>query len=108
MEFGNGAPKLSIQAGVHGSWSIISPTPDSGVLFDPDKFGDNLKIPKGTCYVAAELNALLGSPEKLRSAKAAALLAAEKTFCWERQAPILLESINASFRRKAADHPIQR
>ena len=58
--------------------------------------------------LAAELNALLGSPEKLRSAKAAALLAAEKTFCWERQAPILLESINASFRRKAADHSIQR
>ncbi len=43
--------------------------------------------------LAARLNTLLTSPEKLRAAKAAALVAAEQTFCWERQAPALLQSI---------------
>jgi glycosyltransferase involved in cell wall biosynthesis len=43
--------------------------------------------------LARQLNALLASAEKLRAAKAAALVAAEETFCWERQAPILLQSI---------------
>jgi glycosyltransferase involved in cell wall biosynthesis len=54
--------------------------------------------------LAGQLNALLASPEKLRAAKAAALVAAEKSFCWERQVPILLESVSSSFRKKAADH----
>jgi glycosyltransferase involved in cell wall biosynthesis len=43
--------------------------------------------------LAAKLNALLSSAEKLRRTKAAALAAAEKTFCWERQAPVLLQSV---------------
>ena len=43
--------------------------------------------------LAARLNTLLASPEKLRAAKAAALVAAEETFCWERQTPTLLQSI---------------
>lgn len=50
------------------------------------KSGDPLAL-------ANEINALLAAPEKLRATRAAALMAAEKTFCWERQAPILLESI---------------
>jgi glycosyltransferase involved in cell wall biosynthesis len=56
--------------------------------------------------LADHLNVLLASPEKLRVAKAAALLAAEQTFCWEQQAPVLLESINSSFDREAAVAPI--
>lgn len=43
--------------------------------------------------LAAELNALLAWPERLSAAKSAALAAAKKTFCWERQAPLLLESV---------------
>jgi glycosyltransferase involved in cell wall biosynthesis len=42
--------------------------------------------PSGDAQALADvLNALLGSPEHLRRAKAAALIAAETTFCWERQ-----------------------
>jgi glycosyltransferase involved in cell wall biosynthesis len=44
--------------------------------------------------LAARLDALLGSADTLRKAKAAALDAAERTFCWERQEQALLESIN--------------
>jgi glycosyltransferase involved in cell wall biosynthesis len=44
--------------------------------------------------LAARLNALLESAGALRQAKAAALAAAEGTFCWERQEKALLESIN--------------
>jgi glycosyltransferase involved in cell wall biosynthesis len=40
--------------------------------------------------LAAELNRLLASQEELRSAKATALAAAERTFSWERQAPMLV------------------
>ncbi len=43
--------------------------------------------------LASELNRLLDSPETLGAMKAAALSAAEKSFCWERQEPILLRSI---------------
>ena len=43
--------------------------------------------------LAAQLNALLASAERLRAAKAAALLAAKTTFCWERQTSTLLQSI---------------
>jgi glycosyltransferase involved in cell wall biosynthesis len=44
--------------------------------------------------LAARLDALLGSTDALRQAKASALDAAEGTFCWERQEQALLESIN--------------
>ena len=45
--------------------------------------------------LAKELNNLLGSPEALRAAKAAALVVAERSFCWERQAPALLRSVQS-------------
>jgi glycosyltransferase involved in cell wall biosynthesis len=44
--------------------------------------------------LAACLNALLGSPDKLRAAKAAALQAAERVFCWERQEDALLQAVD--------------
>jgi glycosyltransferase involved in cell wall biosynthesis len=51
--------------------------------------------PSGDAVVlAARLNALLESPETLERAKAAALRAAEKTFCWERQESRLLEGVS--------------
>jgi glycosyltransferase involved in cell wall biosynthesis len=43
--------------------------------------------------LAKELNILLSSPEILHASKTAALASAEKTFCWERQAPVLLENV---------------
>ena len=46
-----------------------------------------------TPALAARLDALLESADALRQAKAAALGAAERTFCWERQEQALLESI---------------
>lgn len=46
--------------------------------------------------LAAQLDALLGSPERLARAKAAALAAAERAFCWERQEPTLLDAISRS------------
>jgi glycosyltransferase involved in cell wall biosynthesis len=52
--------------------------------------GDSLAL-------AAQLNALLASAEELQTAKAAALKAAEQTYCWEHQVPVLLSSINQSF-----------
>jgi glycosyltransferase involved in cell wall biosynthesis len=51
--------------------------------------------------LAARLDALLGSPDALREAKASALDAAERTFCWERQEQALLEAINRALGRSA-------
>jgi glycosyltransferase involved in cell wall biosynthesis len=42
--------------------------------------------------LAATLNALLESPALLMQAKAMALTAAERTFCWERQEVALLNA----------------
>jgi glycosyltransferase involved in cell wall biosynthesis len=44
--------------------------------------------------LAARLDALLGSADALSKAKMAALGAAERTFCWERQEKVLLEAIS--------------
>ena len=49
--------------------------------------------------LAEELNTLLVSTELLRASKAAALAAAEFVFCWERQVPVLLESVKAAMGR---------
>ncbi len=58
--------------------------------------------------LANHLNALLASPERLRAAKLAALSAAENIFCWERQAPALLQSVEKAFMREAeASYPVQ-
>ena len=46
--------------------------------------------------LAQRLNFWLENPERLAAAKAAALRAAEKTFCWERSAPVLVQSVNAA------------
>jgi hypothetical protein len=48
--------------------------------------------------LASELNLLLDSPAILEARKAAALRAAESTFCWEKQEPRLLESVQRSLR----------
>ncbi|MFN8625559.1 MAG: glycosyltransferase [Candidatus Binatia bacterium] len=54
--------------------------------------------------LATQLNALLGPPERLRCAKAAALRAAQETFCWERQEAVLLASVTRALRRAPRAH----
>src|SRR5689334_18877188 len=61
VEFSKGAPALTIQAGVQGSFSIISPSTGSDMLFGPGPFGDKVEIPAGTCYVATQLDASAGA-----------------------------------------------
>ena len=43
--------------------------------------------------LANALNTFLRDPDHLRSARARARLAAEQHFCWERSAPVLIESV---------------
>jgi hypothetical protein len=43
--------------------------------------------------LANVVNALMASPERLRRAKGAALVAAQTIFCWERQEGVLLEAV---------------
>jgi hypothetical protein len=50
--------------------------------------------------LAATLDRLLGSPEALAQAKAAALAAAHDIFCWEHQERVLLDAIE-----RAVAHP---
>ena len=50
--------------------------------------------------IARKLNDWLNSPEKLKLAKAAALRAAEKTFCWEHTAPRLVASVREALATK--------
>jgi glycosyltransferase involved in cell wall biosynthesis len=51
--------------------------------------------------LAASLNALLGSRERLRQAKDAALAAAKEHFCWERQAGKLVNAVAAALQQSA-------
>jgi glycosyltransferase involved in cell wall biosynthesis len=54
-----------------------------------------LLYPSGdAAALAARLDALLGAPERLTRAQYAALQAAERTFCWERQEPVLLAAVS--------------
>jgi glycosyltransferase involved in cell wall biosynthesis len=54
--------------------------------------------------LAAALNRLLGDEEQLRAARAGALASAERIFCWERSAPVLLEQVGRALREgKPAD-----
>jgi glycosyltransferase involved in cell wall biosynthesis len=46
--------------------------------------------------LANALDGLLGSPERLRRAKAAALGAAERTFSWERQEGVVVQAVAAA------------
>lgn len=46
--------------------------------------------------LARALDGLLGNTERLERAKSDALQAAEREFCWEQQAPKLLESVEAA------------
>jgi hypothetical protein len=55
--------------------------------------------------LAAKLDSLLGTAGSLSHAKAAALDAASRTFCWERQEEILLESVRCALGSPVALQP---
>jgi glycosyltransferase involved in cell wall biosynthesis len=66
-----------------GQREIASQAPETVLLY-----------PSGDAQALADvLNSLLASPERMRLAKAAALTAAQKTFCWERQEGALLDAV---------------
>ncbi len=48
--------------------------------------------------LAQQMNRLLSTPNELAMTKEASLAAARETFCWEKQAPILLESVDRAIR----------
>jgi glycosyltransferase involved in cell wall biosynthesis len=52
--------------------------------------------PGNTRALAAALDGFLNSSEKLGQAKRAALQAAQQTFCWEKQEPVLLDAVSAA------------
>jgi hypothetical protein len=52
--------------------------------------------------LAANLDLLLSSAMELTKAKEAALAAAEDTFCWEKQAPTLVRSVEQALARRPA------
>lgn len=49
--------------------------------------------------LAAQLNMLLNKPVHLANAKAAALAAAKSRFCWEKQVPVLLNSVEMALKQ---------
>ena len=53
--------------------------------------------PSGDARALADrINALLRNPARMEAAKKAALSAAHDVFCWEEQAPVLLEAVEAA------------
>jgi hypothetical protein len=51
--------------------------------------------------LAASLNSLLRSSDRLERSKHAALAAAQKALCWERQEPVLLEAVGSALRQRS-------
>jgi hypothetical protein len=56
LDTGNGVD-LSIQAGAHGSFSVIRRTTAATDLFDADDFGETVEIPDEACYVKLAFDA---------------------------------------------------
>ena len=58
--------------------------------------------------LAQALQTLIDSPDDLARAKAASLQAAERTFCWEQQEPVLLQNIQDALRETRAASRVTR
>ncbi|MEO8276034.1 MAG: glycosyltransferase [Thermoanaerobaculia bacterium] len=54
--------------------------------------------PGDQAALAGQINRLLGSADELATARAVALAAAERTYCWERQEARLLEAVQKALR----------
>ena len=72
-----------------GQREVQEQAPEAILLYPPGDFE----------RLASRLNGLLESKEVLRRAKAAALTAASKTFCWERQEARLLDAVKGALLR---------
>lgn len=70
-------------SGTRGQREVLDQAPEAGVLYEP---GNVASLVTG-------LDGLLASPERLRSAKEAALEAARTRFCWELDAAALVASL---------------
>lgn len=66
-----------------GQREIMQAVPDTGLLVQAHE----------TTQLAAQLDALLGDPARLRAMQVAARAAAERQFCWERESPTLLNAV---------------
>lgn len=66
-----------------GQREVMSAAPACGLLIRADD----------TAQFAARLDELLGNPDRLRACQQAARAAAEREFCWEREAPRMLNAV---------------
>jgi len=57
--------------------------------------------PGNAAALAACLNSLLRSSDRLERSKHAALAAAQNGLCWERQEPVLLEAVGSALRERS-------
>ena len=59
LEPGNGVD-LSVQAGAHGSFSLVRRAEGAKDLFASSDFGEDVEIPEGACYARLALDAAAG------------------------------------------------
>lgn len=78
-----------IATDTHGQREAFSQAPEIGRLIPPND----------PAALAAALDDLLSSPEKLEMAKNTALKAAEEKFCWEKQSDLVLMRADAALAR---------
>lgn len=77
-----------IATGTAGQREVMRAAPGCGLL-----------VPSGdTVRFAAQLDGVLANPARLRAMQTAARAAAEREFCWEREAPRLLEAVARALR----------
>ena len=101
---GQGAPALTVEAGVHGSFAVVSRSPGNEKLLRPDVFGANVEIPAGTCYTATALEASAGASLSGSAGVfgfgiepgASLTLTNYRPFPAEAAAPTLLEAVSQS------------
>jgi glycosyltransferase involved in cell wall biosynthesis len=74
-----------------GQREALSFAPGDGVVCDT----------KVAPRLAAEIEPLLGDPSRIDAMGRASRLAAERKYCWERQAPLLLEKVSAVLAKPA-------
>ena len=79
-----GLPVLA--TGTRGQREVLARGPGAGLIVD-------LASPEA---LAVQLDALLANPARRRAMSAAARRAAEETFCWEREASVLLSAVRTA------------
>ncbi len=72
-----------------GQREVMRAAPDTGLLVQAHE----------TTQLAVQLDELLGNPARLRAMQLAARAAAEREFCWEREAPVLLAAVEQALAR---------